>query len=497
MVARDHQPDAREGQAGPYGVADRPVVVTKPGNAGGAKGPEFKVNVRSGDSQEIGVSLAPPSTVGKLQKTLHAKAKGSPSYRFYALYDKVYRSDVLWHAYRICQCNGGAPGVDGQTFEDIEAYGRMKWLGELMEELRTKGYRPQAVRRVHIPKPGKPGQTRPLGIPTIKDRVVMTAAVLVLEPIFEADLQPEQYAYRPDRSALDAVQHVYCLLKDRHWEVIDADLSGYFDSIPHSELLKSVARRISDRHVMQLVKMWLVAPVEESDQRGRKQRTTRNKDLGRGTPQGAPVSPLLSNLYMRRFLLAWKALGHEQRLQARIVNYADDFVICCRDRADEAMSAMQNVMQRLKLTVNEQKTHICRLPDESFDFLGYTFGRCYSPKTGYRYISQRPSKKKIQALCRKISEWTDRRWCWMDEDEQVGRLNQAMQGWANYFCQGPVSQAYATITRHACIRLRRWLRQKHKVRNRGLTRYPADYLHEELGLVQLQLRDRNVPWAKA
>ena len=276
------------------------------------------------------MSLVPPTTVGKLQEALHAKAKGSPDYRFYALYDKVYRADVLWHAYRICQINGGAPGVDGQTFEDIEEYGRRRWLGELAEELRTKRYRPEPVRRVHIPKPGQPGQTRPLGIPTIKDRVVMTAAMLVLGPIFEADLQPEQYAYRPERSALDAVRHVHTLLKSRHWEVIDADLSGYFDSIPHVELMKSVARRISDRHMLRLIKMWLQAPVEETDERGRKRRTTRNKDDGRGCPQGAPISPLLANLYMRRFILGWKVLGHEQRFQAKIVNYADDFVICCR-----------------------------------------------------------------------------------------------------------------------------------------------------------------------
>ena len=270
------------------------------------------------------MSLVPPQKVGKLQAALHAKAKGSPSYRFYALYDKVYRADVLWHAYRICQFHGGAPGVDGQTFENIEEYGQKRWLDELAEELRTKRYRPEPVRRVYIPKPGKPGQTRPLGIPTIKDRVVMTAVMVVLEPIFEADLQPEQYAYRSERSALDAVHHVFTLLKSRHWEVIDADLSGYFDSIPHLELMKSVARRISDRSMLRLIKMWLQAPVEEIDERGRKRRTTRNKDMGRGTPQGAPISPLLSNLYMRRFILGWKVLGHEQRLQAKIVNYADD-----------------------------------------------------------------------------------------------------------------------------------------------------------------------------
>jgi RNA-directed DNA polymerase len=268
------------------------------------------------------MSLLPPPQVGKLQETLHAKAKRAPTYRFYALYDKVYRMDVLGHAYQCCRANDGAPGVDGQTFADIEAYGLTKWLGELADTLRGKTYRPQAVRRVYIPKPD--GKQRPLGIPTVQDRVVQMAALVVLEPIFEADLQPEQYAYRPGRSALEAVQRVQALVIQGHTEVVDADLSGYFDSIPHAELMKSVARRISDRHLLHLLKMWLEAPVEETDVQGRRQRTTRNRDEGRGTPQGAPLSPLLANLYMRRFLLGWKVLGHERRLDAHIVNYADD-----------------------------------------------------------------------------------------------------------------------------------------------------------------------------
>src|SRR4051812_27680503 len=308
----------------------------------------------------LAMSLPPPLKVEKLQEALHAKAKGSPGYRFYALYDKVYRRDVLEWAYARCRANDGAAGVDGQTFEDIEAYGLDLWLDELASELKGRTYRSHPVRRVLIPKGD--GKQRPLGIATIRDRVAQMATVLVLGPIFESDLEPEQYAYRPGRSALDAVEAVHGLLKSGHREVVDADLSGYFDSIPHAELIRSLSRRISDRHLLGLVKMWLEAPVEEVDGRGRHHRTTRNKDEGRGSPQGSPLSPLLANVYMRRFVSGWKTLGHERRLDARIVNYADDFVICCRGTAAEAMSAMRGMMSRLKLTVNEAKTRTCRVP---------------------------------------------------------------------------------------------------------------------------------------
>jgi RNA-directed DNA polymerase len=432
------------------------------------------------------MSLAPPPTVGKLQETLHAKAKGAPTYRFYALYDKVYRADVLLYAYQGCRANGGAAGVDGQTFDDIAAYGVAKWLGELAEELRGKTYRPQAVRRVFIPKPD--GKQRPLGIPTIKDRVVQTAALVVLEPIFEADLQPEQYAYRPGRSALDAVQQVQALVIQGHREVIDADLSGYFDSIPHAELMKSVARRVSDRHLLHLIKMWLEAPVEETDARGRRHRTTRNKDEGRGTPQGAPLSPLLSNLYMRRFILGWKLLGHERRLDAHIVNYADDFVICCRGTALEAMTIMRDLMRRLKLTVNETKTQLCHSPDEPFSFLGYTIGRCYWWKTGAAYIGVRPSDKKILGLHQEIHGQTGRRWLWLEPQEMVERLNRLLRGWASYFCLGTVTAAYRRVSAHVCYRLRRWLVRKYRVRGPGWTRFSDHYLYTELGLLRLQRR---------
>lgn len=441
------------------------------------------------------MSLTPPPKVEKLQTTLHAKAKGSPEYRFYRLYDKVYRRDILEFAYLRCRSNDGAPGVDGQTFADIEAYGRDRWLDELTTELRERTYRPDPVRRVFIPKGD--GKQRPLGIGSIRDRVVQMAVVLVLEPIFEADLPPEQHAYRSDHSALDAIRQVHGYVSTGHTEVVDADLSGYFDNIPHAELMRSLSRRISDRHLLGLIKMWLVAAVEETDERGRKHRTTRNKDERRGSPQGSPLSPLLANIYMRRFIVGWKVLGHEQRLDAHIVNYADDFVICCRGTADEAMTAMRGMMSRLRLTVNETKTRLCRVPEETFDFLGYTIGQCWSAKTGKSYIGTKPSAKKIDRLKREISDQTSRRWFWTDVEDRVARLNRILLGWSNYFCLGPVSASYRAIDRHARHRLRQWLRRKHKLKSRGTSRFPDQYLHDVLGLVRLSDRPKTFPWAKA
>lgn len=441
------------------------------------------------------MNLTTPLSVQELQTALHDKAKESPNFRFYALYDKVYRKDVLAYAYEGCKANGGAAGVDGQTFEAIEECGVERWLDELAEELKSRTYRPRPVRRVYIPKPD--GKQRPLGVPTIRDRTVETAAVLILDPIFEADLQPEQYAYRRDRSALDAVRHVHKLINTGHGEIVDADLSGYFDSIPHAELLKSVARRVVDGAMLHLIKMWLEAPVEETDERGKKHRSTRNREEGRGTPQGAPISPLLSNLYMRRFVLGWKKLGHETRLKACIVNYADDLVICCRGNAEEALATMREIMRKLKLTVNETKTRVCRLPEEKFDFLGYTFGRCYSPQTGRAYLGTVPSKKRVHRICEAISSETGRNKTWLDREKVVGTLNRMMVGWANYFCLGPVSKAYRAVEQHARKRLRQWLCAKHKVPWPATKQFPEADLHDVLGLVRLTTRTRSFPWANS
>lgn len=440
------------------------------------------------------MSLQAPIKVQKLQRTLQAKAKAESEFRFYTLYDKLYREDILAYAYRRVRAKRSAAGVDGQRFTDIEAYGESRWLGELAQALKDKTYRPQAVRRVWIDKAN--GKKRPLGIPTIRDRVAQTAMVIVLSPIFEVDLAPEQYAYRSGRNAHDAVRHVHHLLNTGHTNVVDADLSGYFDTIPHAELMRCVARRVSDRHALHLIKQWLVVVVEEADGHGGRRRTNAARKTKRGIPQGAPLSPLLANLYMRRFVIGWTRLGYADRLQARIVNFADDFVICCRGSAAEAEQVMARMMERLKLTVNRDKTHRCRVPEASFDFIGYTFGRCYSPKTGRAYIGTRPSKKSVRRVCREISALTQRRTLLVDADDRVERLNRLLVGWANYFQLGPVSKSYDAVDAHARFRLREWLCKKHKTPGRGTAQYSDEYLYDVLGLARLTVRTRNLPWAQ-
>jgi RNA-directed DNA polymerase len=425
-------------------------------------------------------------SVQKLQMALQAKAKAEPSYRFYSLWDKVYRRDVLWDAYRHCRANDGAPGVDRVSFDQIEAQGVETWLAKLQEELRNKTYCPLPLLRVWIPKSN--GGQRPLGIPAIRDRVSQMAVLLVIGPIFEADLCREQYGFRPGVDAKRALQKAYYHVTERGLsEVVDADLSDYFNTIPQSALLRCLSRRIADGHMLSVIKHWLRVPVMEQTEGGRR-RTTEAADKSRGVPQGGPLSPMLANLYFRRFILAWKQFGHERRLAARVVNYADDLVICCRPgKGQEAMEVFRSLMTRLGLTVNERKTRLVKVPEESFDFLGYTIGRFYG-KEGRSFIGLKPSKKAVHKLRQRIHDETARRWDCQVTQERIPVLNSVLRGWCGYFHHGYVTPTYRRIRRYTEQRLRRWLMRRGKRCGTGYKRYPSAYLYQTLGLYEIPTR---------
>ena len=445
---------------------------------------------------ETGGSLAAPESVRKLQTALHAKAKGSSEFRFYSLSDKVWRADVLQAAWQVVRRNGGAAGVDGETVRRIESQGVDRWLGELARDLKEGTYRPGAVRQVLIPKK-QAGKYRPLGIPCVRDRVAQTAALLVLTPIFEADLQPEQYAYREGCSAQDAVKRVHRLLNRGHREVVDADLSNYFGEIPHAELMRSVARRVSDGRLLGWIKAWLEMPVEEDDGGGGTRRTNRARRERKGTPQGAPISPLISNIYMRRFIVGWKVLGYARRFDAEIVNYADDFVVCGKAPAEAMKGVVEDMMERLRVPINATKTRSMRVPEEPLEFLGYRIGRNYRRDTGRAYIGTRPSRSSVVSVCHRISELTQRRYGLLDSEVVVRRLNRVIEGWANYFQLGQVSPAYNAVDKHTIRRLRQWLCRKHKVRTGKYVRFSDARLWKDLGLTRLVPRTARFPWAKA
>jgi RNA-directed DNA polymerase len=428
------------------------------------------------------MSLATPEKIRSLRRKLYCKAKAEPNFRFYLLYDKIYREDILRHGYALARANAGAAGVDGMSFAQIEASGLETWLSGLREELVSQRYRPAPVRRVMIPKPG--GGERPLGIPTIRDRVIQTAAKLVLEPIFEADFEDSAYGYRPARGALDAVREVSRQICRGYSNVVDADLSRYFDTIPHPDLLRSVARRISDRHVLRLIKMWLKAPVEERDGDGNRS-ITGGKRNARGTPQGGVASPMLANLYMNRFLKHWRLTGRGEAFQAQVICYADDFVILSRGHAAEALAWTQAVMTKLGLTLNADKTSLKDARNESFDFLGYTFGPQRHRKDGHRYLGASPSKKSVQRVKSRIGEHLDRRnvapW-----SEIRKRLNRLLHGWSAYFSCGTRVQAYRAIDGYVSDRVRRFLAKRHKLQGRGTRAFPHDHVFGTLGVLRLR-----------
>jgi RNA-directed DNA polymerase len=428
------------------------------------------------------MSLGTPEKIRSLQRKLYRKAKAEPAFRFYVLYDKICRDDILRHAYGLARANAGAPGVDGVGFAEIEASGLEAWLASLREELVSKTYRPDPVRRVLIPKPD--GGERPLGIPTIRDRVVQTAAKLVLEPIFEAAFEDNAYGYRPARGAVDAVKDVHRHLCWGYTDVVDADLSGYFDSIPHDALLQSVARRIADGAVLRLIKLWLKAPIEERDRDGTR-RMSGGRGNARGTPQGGVVSPLLANLYMNRFLKHWRLTGRGEAFRAHVVAYADDFVILSRGSAAEALTWTKAVMTKLGLTLNEAKTSVKNARQERFDFLGYSFGPHHYKANGQRYLGASPSKKSVQRLKAKVRDvlvpGNTQPW-WEVRDT----LNRSLRGWSNYFSYGTRRSAFRGVDRYVYERVRDFLARRHKVAGRGTRRFSCEVVYGERGLLRLE-----------
>jgi RNA-directed DNA polymerase len=428
------------------------------------------------------MSLQTPDAVRTLQRKLYDKAKAEPGYRFYLLYDKIWRADTLRHAYDRARANDGAPGVDGVTFEQIETAGREDWLARLGEELRAKTYRCQPVRRVMIPKTG--GGERPLGIPTIRDRVVQTAAKLVLEPIFEADLDPAAYGYRPERSATEAIQTVLSLLRQGYTDVVDADLSKYFDTIPHHELMQTLARRIVDADMLRLIKLWLKAPVEITGGDGRR-RLEGGRASRQGVPQGGVISPLLANLYMNRFLKYWRQTGRGEAWKAHVINYADDFVILSRGHAAEALAWTDRTMTRLGLSLNRTKTRLCEARTERFDFLGYSFGLHRFRQTGRPFIGASPSAKSVQRLKEKVGDILvpGNMGAWSDVRET---LNRVLRGWCGYFSPGSHYVTDKAIEAHVYDRVRNFLARRHKLPARAIGPFTMTAVFGELGVPRLR-----------
>lgn len=427
--------------------------------------------------------LKTPNKIRNLQRKLYYKAKQEEEFRFYALYDKIYRKDILEHAYRLVHANGGSPGIDGVSSRAIEDGGtRDQFLTELAQQLESRSYTADAVKRVWIPKPD--GSQRPLGIPTLRDRVAQMAVKLVIEPIFEADFCDTSYGFRPQKSAHEAVDVIADTLHQRYTHVIDADLSKYFDTIPHAKLMAVVAERIVDGAILEILQKWLKATVIEEDKNGKRRTTGGGKGNRRGTPQGGVISPLLANLYLHLLDRIWERHNIEQRYGARIVRYADDLVILCKRDITKPLALLKEILDRLGLTLNETKTHTVNAFQESFDFLGFSFQMRKSQFSGKWYPHTEPSRKSIQQIKEKVKSLTDRRLTPVPLNNLTETLNRSLRGWCNYFHHRNSSQALEKVKNFTEERMRTHLRRRHKIKCRktAMVRFTRSVLYNRYGL---------------
>ncbi|SET70507.1 group II intron reverse transcriptase/maturase [Nitrosomonas marina] len=435
-------------------------------------------------AEKLTTSRNSQESVSVFQRKLYLKAKRQPTFRFYSLYDKVYRSDVLQRAYDLVRQNQGSPGIDGETFEAIEAgIGKLAYCHAIQASLKARTYRAMPVKRVEIPKPN--GETRPLGIPCIKDRIVQMAAKLIIEPIFEADFSTNSYGFRPKRTAHQAMDAIKEGLLKGHVHVIDADLSKYFDTIPHHKLLRTVAERVVDSRILSLLKQWLKVPVVKADRGtdkiigGRKSRA--------GTPQGGVISPLLANIYLNILDRIWDRHQLAAKYKARLVRYADDMVVLCARGTSKPYAILQHVLGKLDLKLNDDKTQIRDARKETFGFLGFNISFVTGRQPDKHFPLVEPSDKAIQTIKQKIKYYTRREMIPVPINIIVGKLNQTARGWSNYFYYGHGHRKLKSIKYYMESSLRSQLRYRHKVRNHGAAfrRFPSRYIYDDLKLYKM------------